>query len=528
MGEVYLAEHPRLPRLDALKVLPVEVSQDQDFRERFHREADLAATLYHPHIVALHDRGEFAERLWIAMDYVDGSDTAQLIQRSPNGLPTTDVCELAGTIADAIDYAHGNGLLHRDIKPSNVLVSQPKAGKQRILLTDFGIARRLDDISGLTATNMTVGTVNYAAPEQLMGRTVDTRTDQYALAATAFHWLTGTVPFAHSNPAVVISHHLTAAPPRLSTTHPQLAALDDVLAKAMAKEPDDRFHDCTDFAAALIEAADGEPNLHSAPTAVAVHRTPVDRQAASGQAKPSARQAKAVDSPGERNSTPTAGRSKKLIPAGLAALLVAALTILTIFLVSSKNEPSTPATPNTTVPTPAPTSAQTTVQQPTLAPAPLPPAPTTSQAPAMLYALPACYSIAEPPVARPTSEMILYCADGGTQLNTLTWTNWGPDGADGKGYFAVKSCQPNCAQGGVVQFPTMIHAVNPVPLDTNAGCPPNTAIYSDLTLAFPTAAVPNGINGQTINTTYQGLPAIHFTTDHDQQNAVSLGSTTCW
>jgi serine/threonine protein kinase len=123
MGEVYLAEHPRLPRLDALKVLRVEVSQDQDFRERFHREADLAAMLYHPHIVGLHDRGEFADRLWIAMDYVDGSDTALLLQRSPNGLPTPDVYALVGAIAEAVDYAHGNGLLHRDIKPSNVLVS---------------------------------------------------------------------------------------------------------------------------------------------------------------------------------------------------------------------------------------------------------------------------------------------------------------------------------------------------------------------------------------------------------------------
>jgi serine/threonine protein kinase, bacterial len=336
-------------------------------------------------------------------------------------------------------------------------------------LTDFGIARRLDDISGLTATNMTVGTVNYAAPEQLMGDTVDPRTDQYALAATAFHWFTGTVPFAHSNPAVVISHHLTAAPPRLSTTHPRLAALDDVLAKAMAKEPGDRFHDCTDFAATLIEAADGEPNLHSAPTAVAADRAPVDRESAKRRPKPPAPQAKAVGAPGERSSIPTARRNKKLIPAGLAALLIIALTILAVVLVNGKNKPPTTAAAPTT-PTPTPASTQTTAQQPTLAPAL--PAPTTSQVPTMLYALPACYSIAEPPVERPTSAVILYCADGGTQLNTLTWTNWGPDDADGKGYFAVKSCQPDCARGDVVQFPTMIHAINPVLLDTNVGCRP--------------------------------------------------------
>ena len=131
------------------------------------------------------------------------------------------------------------------------MLADPAEGEQRILLGDFGIARRVDDISNLTATNMTVGTVFYAAPEQLMGEDLDGRADQYALAATAFHLLTGSPPFHHSNPTVVISQHLTASPPAIGDRRPELSALDPVLAKALAKDPKDRFDSCADFARAL-------------------------------------------------------------------------------------------------------------------------------------------------------------------------------------------------------------------------------------------------------------------------------------
>ncbi|MDT5326057.1 MAG: serine/threonine protein kinase, bacterial [Mycobacterium sp.] len=162
MGEVYLARHPRLPRQDALKVLRSEVSADGEYRERFNREADIAATLWHPHIVGVHDRGEFNRQLWISMDYVEGTDAGRLLrERYPDGMPTAEVAEIITAVADALDYAHQRNLLHRDVKPANVLVAR---GDQRILLADFGIARWADDTSGLTATNMTVGTVSYAAP----------------------------------------------------------------------------------------------------------------------------------------------------------------------------------------------------------------------------------------------------------------------------------------------------------------------------------------------------------------------------
>ena len=267
MGEVYLVQHPRLPRHDALKILPADMSSDTEFRGRFNREAELAAALYHPHIVGVHDRGEYAGQLWISMDYIDGPDAGRLLrERYPAGMPPWEVAEIVSAVADALDYAHGRGLLHRDIKPPNILLTNPERGRRRILLADFGIARNTAENSGLTDTNVTLGTVNYAAPEQLMGVAVDGRADQYGLAGTAFTLLTGTPLFADSNPAVVIGRHLNAVPPRLADRCPELAALDPVLAKALSKNPGERYPSCTEFADALRHAVQtGRPGPTSPP-----------------------------------------------------------------------------------------------------------------------------------------------------------------------------------------------------------------------------------------------------------------------
>jgi serine/threonine-protein kinase len=269
MGAVYLAEHPRLPRHDALKILPAEMSADREFRERFNREAELAATLYHPHIVGVHDRGEFNGQLWISMDYIDGPDAGRL-QREyyPAGMPPSEVVDILIAVADALDYAHDRGLLHRDVKPPNILLTNPARGRRRVLLADFGIARNAAEVSGLTDTNVTLGTVNYAAPEQLMGSALDGRADQYALAATAYHLLTGAPMFGSSNPAVVISRHLNSPPPLLADTHPALAALDPVMARALSKKPDNRFRTCTDFAHALGQAVASRRPAPAAPPAM--------------------------------------------------------------------------------------------------------------------------------------------------------------------------------------------------------------------------------------------------------------------
>lgn len=341
MGEVYLAKHPRLPRHDALKVLLADVSADGEYRERFEREADIAASLWHPHIVAVHDRGEFAGQLWIAMDYVEGTDAACLLrERHGDGLPGPTVAALVTAVAEALDYAHARNLLHRDVKPANILIAHPGTPDERIMLADFGIARWADEASGLTATNMTVGTVSYAAPEQLMGAHLDGRADQYALAATAFQLLTGTTPFQNSNPAVVISQHLTAEPPAIGERKPEFAALDPVLAKALAKDPKDRYERCADFAAALG------------------HRL-------TGTSSPGQTQLSRDVSPPARRSALRAG---VVVPAVLAVLLVAAVVFGVLELNRADSERASP---------PATSTATATSTTPTTVPPP-PPSATSS------------------------------------------------------------------------------------------------------------------------------------------------------
>ena len=256
MGDVYLARHPRLPRHEALKILrPNIFTSDENFQQRFIREADSIATLEHPNIVTVHDRGEFGGQLWIATQFVDGTDAAKLLERYPAGLPADEVAQIAAAISQALDHAHDRGVLHRDVKPANILLAQPdRDGVRRIYLADFGIARLLDDPAGLTATNFTLGTVAYAAPEQLMGIATDGRADQYALAATAHHLLTGTALFPDSNPIAVISHHLTEPPPAPSTIDPKLAPFNAAFARALAKNPGDRFPRCQDFAREFASA----------------------------------------------------------------------------------------------------------------------------------------------------------------------------------------------------------------------------------------------------------------------------------
>ena len=253
MGEVYLAQHPRLPRREALKVLGTAVSHDEEFRQRFNQEAEMVATLRHPHIVTIYDRGDFHGQLWIAMEFIDGTDAARLLTgQHPQGVPATEVVQIVTAVADALDYAHSRGLLHRDIKPANILIGLPGSSDDRIMLTDFGVARWVGQSSDLTGADMTVGTVNYAAPEQLKGEQIDGRADQYSLAATAYHLLTGAAPFANSNPSVVISHHLSADPPELDRG--DLAQFGPVFARALAKDPADRYQTCRDFAQAMAAA----------------------------------------------------------------------------------------------------------------------------------------------------------------------------------------------------------------------------------------------------------------------------------
>jgi len=357
MGEVYLVTHPRLPRQDALKILPAEMSVDSEFRARFNREAELAATLYNPHIVGIHDRGEFDGQLWISMDYIDGPDAGRLLrERYPTGMPAWEVVEIVSAVADALDYAHGRGLLHRDIKPPNILLTKPERGRRRVLLADFGIARNTAEVSGLTDTNVTLGTVNYAAPEQLTGSAIDGRADQYGLASTAYHLLTGSPMFGSSNPAVVIGRHLNAPPPRLADVRPDLAALDPVLAKALSKNPDDRFRTCTDFANALGHAASSGrsrppsaavsvPSGPPIPPGPLIPTTPPIPPASLPPAERQGTSVLPIDNPAGIDERPVhVAAPASRWPWALAALALVAILGALVLAVWPRSEPSSPPT----------------------------------------------------------------------------------------------------------------------------------------------------------------------------------------
>lgn len=339
MGEVYLAQHPRLPRYDALKVLRADVSTDPVFRERFLREADLTAKLWNPHIVGVHDRGDEQGRLWISMEFVDGEDAGQLLARKfPVGMPVDLVVAIVTAVGDALDYAHKQGLLHRDVKPANILLAQAESdSERRILLTDFGIARARDEASRLTATNTAMGTLAYCAPEQLMGKDIDGRADQYALAASAYTLLVGATPFPDSTPATAIDGHLNSPPPRLSAIRPELAVLDPVLGAGMAKDPNGRFASCADFARALDKSARAAAAVGSAsaPTAAAPipdaqpHETPEAR-------------ATRIEEPARA----TSGRAGlPMIAAGAAVALVAAVIAFIAARASTQEAPVPGAAP---------------------------------------------------------------------------------------------------------------------------------------------------------------------------------------
>lgn len=249
MGAVYLVANPELPRRDALKVLSAELSHNDEFQTRFMREADVASMLDHPNIVSIYRRGRTDDgQLWIAMQFVDGTDADAALQ-SGTMTPARAV-HIITEVAKALDYAHSHQVIHRDVKPANFLLKGPIGGDERVLLGDFGIARAFDD-AGLTATGSLVATIAYAAPEVYAGQ-IDGRADIYSLGCTLFRLLTGKTPYSTINgmPAVMMAH-LQAPPPRVTDHVAHLPpALDEVIATAMAKDPDKRFSSARELAAA--------------------------------------------------------------------------------------------------------------------------------------------------------------------------------------------------------------------------------------------------------------------------------------
>lgn len=259
MGEVYRAQHPRLPRADAIKLLNNTYGSDPDTRARFEREADLVAPLSHPNLVNVLDRGTHEGQLWIAMEFVSGTDAAQLLSGGP--LHPRLAVRIISQIADGLDYAHRKGVLHRDVKPGNILIT-PGADPMNpdaVKLTDFGIARMAQETdSSLTSVGMTVGTLRYSAPEQIGGEDIDRRADVYALGCSLYELLTAAAPFDAPTSQGLMAAHMFNPPPNPASVNPAVpAAMAAVIAKAMAKKPADRYNSGRELADAAQEALTG-------------------------------------------------------------------------------------------------------------------------------------------------------------------------------------------------------------------------------------------------------------------------------
>ena len=268
MGIVYLAEHMQLEKKVALKILAPELADDANFRERFVRECRLAAALDHPNIVSVDYAGQSEGQLFIAMRLVRGRDLSQLLAAEAPLDPWRAVL-LLEQAASALDTAHEAGLVHRDVKPANILVAEPASPTssigERLFLTDFGLTKRLDSQTALTKTGSFMGTLNYAAPEQIKGEQVDGRCDQYSLACVAFECLTGATPFSADSDAGVLGAHLFGPIPIASSKRMDLPrGVDEVIARALAKDPKDRYDTCLDFVAelrALVQAPSSPPPI---------------------------------------------------------------------------------------------------------------------------------------------------------------------------------------------------------------------------------------------------------------------------
>jgi hypothetical protein len=247
MSVVYRAENARLGNKVALKLLAESLADDESFRERFVRESRTAATLNHPNIVTIYDAGDWEGVLYIAMRWVEEDLKAHLRREGP--LAPDHALAIAAQVGSALDGAHARNLLHRDVKPANILLEPGEPGAPPIAyLADFGLTKHLESRSGITASGQFVGTIDYMSPEQIEGREVDSRTDIYSLGCVIFESLAGGTPFRRETEVAVLWAHMREDPPPLSDVRPDLPReLDGVLAKAMAKAPEDRYGSCREL-----------------------------------------------------------------------------------------------------------------------------------------------------------------------------------------------------------------------------------------------------------------------------------------
>jgi eukaryotic-like serine/threonine-protein kinase len=243
MSSVFRAHDRLLDRKVALKILHQQYSGDDDYVERFKREARSVAALSHPNVVTVIDRGEHEDRQFIVFEYVEGENLKRLIERR-GPAPVPNALELAIQIARGLAFAHQQGLIHRDVKPQNVLLN----GDGRAKVTDFGIARSLNVQRGMTQTGTVLGTSDYIAPEQAQGKDVGEHTDVYSLGVVLYELLTGEVPFPGENFVAVAMRHINDPPPSVRQKRPEVPPrIEAAVQRAMAKDPAERFPTMADF-----------------------------------------------------------------------------------------------------------------------------------------------------------------------------------------------------------------------------------------------------------------------------------------
>ncbi|MEU9859854.1 serine/threonine-protein kinase [Streptomyces sp. NPDC047971] len=256
MAVVYRARDLRLDRTVALKLLAPELARNDTFRKRFAHESRVAAAIDHPHIVPVFEAGETEGVLYIAMRYVAGQDLRALLDRE-GALSPVKAGRIAIQVASALDAAHAHDLVHRDVKPGNILVAEgtDRDHPEHVYLTDFGLTKKSLSLTGLTTVGQFVGTLDYVAPEQISGKPVDGRCDVYSLACVVYETLTGAPPFRRDDDMALLWAHQYDPPPPVSSERPELPeAGDEVLAKALAKAPEERYGTCLEFVGALRAA----------------------------------------------------------------------------------------------------------------------------------------------------------------------------------------------------------------------------------------------------------------------------------
>jgi hypothetical protein len=354
MAVVFRARDDQLGRLVALKIMAPSVASDAEFRQRFVRESKAAAAVDDPHIIPLFEAGESAGVLFIVMRYVAGGDVRSLLARE-GPLSLDRASAILVSVASALDAAHAAGLVHRDVKPGNMLMDVREGRPDHVYLADFGLTKATFGAVTLTSAGRFLGTADYAAPEQIRGRHLDGRADQYALACAAVEMLTGQTPFPLESAMAVLTAHMSEPPPPLSARrHGLPAGLDAVLGRALAKSPSDRYRSCGDFTAAFQRAA-GVGRYEAPVTAGAPHRRTEGEAATIAPARPGSVGAepfatrplalpRPIESPGRIDVVRGRGRGRRLVVAATVAVAVAAAVVAFLTLAQPRLTPGAHAT----------------------------------------------------------------------------------------------------------------------------------------------------------------------------------------